>query len=281
MRFRYIMLFSLFLFCFGNRLFGQTVNARQLDDAISSGNVTIVSANGTGYITTVSGRLRNNTANEIQINVIINNGVYFSNSGSGQNMLALAILMANNEYYSSGTTKYIILPANATENITFKAYCTDRAKDAPKQNETLTRNNMPAGLRSIAAKLSNYHAENFDKDTGRIIQLALWREQRESIADIASIFDFSEKEWSDSSYILGVSDVHARVVPGTYSYNSSYTVGITGDGFAMSWEGNTYRGTYMVIGNTLILKSTEGKKFIFTIVNNAIQDREGDNWPRR
>jgi len=286
MRFKCSILFSFLSFFFISQLFGQTVNARQLDEALASGNVTLVSANGTGSASgySVNGRLRNNTQNEILINVLLNNGLYLSNSGNGQNMLALSILLEGLRYSTSGMTRYISLPANATTNIVFGAYCANREKDTPKTYETFTRTNMPASLQSLAVRLSNYYAINYINETGPSIQLALWRGQGETLVNIAGIYNFTLENWSASSNILGLPVIPPRpVASGTYSYSSSYTVTITADGFTMNWGGQTYRGVYIVVEDVLILKPVMGDSglFAFTIVNNGLQDDEGDLWRRR
>jgi len=264
-------------------LFGQAVNVRDFNEALTSGNVTLESANGTGYISTVTGRLRNNTRNEIQINVSITNGLYFVNSGAGQNMIAVAVYLEGNRFYRSGTIRYIILPANTTTNIIFVSLCADREKDAPKTNELLIRTNMPSNLQSIATRLSNYYAANYGTAVNEPIQLALWREQRESISDIAAIYNFTAEDWTTSSNILGLPPPPIDPIPaGTYSYSSRYSVTINGNNFTMNWEDSIYRGTYIRIDNAIILKATSGDyKGVFTIVNNGIQDRDGDLWRRR
>jgi len=281
---KFIMVFS-FLLLFGSHIFGQTVNARQLSEVFSNGNVTLISANGTGSISSVNGRLRNNTANEIQINVFVNNGIYLSNSGAGQNMLVLAIVLGDGVYYTSGTTKYIKLPANATTNIRFNAYCTNRDKDTPLENESFTSVSMPSDLQSISSKLSSYYVANFGKNITKPVQLALWRAQGESVADIAGVIGFTEDEWKTSSGILGVIDPPSVLfIPGTYSYSSKYAVTFSGNNFVMVWENRTYNGTYITIANTLILQASSedfGTRVFTVYSSTAIQDKDGDLWSRR
>jgi len=285
MRNKVIILFSLLSFCFTSQLFGQTVNARQLDEALSSGNVTLTSANGSNYISSVNGRLRNNTANEILINIFINNGVYFSNSGVGQNMLAVAVLFEDSSNDRSGTTRYVSLPANAVTNVRFVTFCTNREKDTPKTHESFTRAGMPSGLQSISQRLSRYYADNFGRDVFSTIQLAVWRHQGETAAEIADVYYFTEDDWAASSGILGVADSPTIRASGTYSYSSDYTVILTDGNFSMTWGDLEYSGTYITIGNTLILWADWGDYTgtdIFTVNSvNAIQDEDGDTWRRR
>jgi hypothetical protein len=100
-----LMIISSLLFVFSAALFGQTgsVPPRQLGEAISTGDVTLA-ANGNGGSSgsAVTGNLKNNTTNEIRINVILSNGLYLLNSGSGQNMVATQIFLSNGGIYSIG-----------------------------------------------------------------------------------------------------------------------------------------------------------------------------------
>jgi hypothetical protein len=141
---------------------------------------------------------------------------------------------------------------------------------------------MPSGLQSLATRLSNYFVANFDSHITIPVQLALWRGQGETIADILSTFDLTEEDWAVSSTILGMpNETPVRIVPGTYSYSSRYTVTITDTNFTMNYGGRNYSGNYMVIGNILVLKTTSAGSFVFTVVNNALRDREGDLWRRQ
>jgi len=282
MKRKFLVLLTVFSLILGGNLFAQTVNARQLDEAINSGNVTFVSANGAGNINSVTGRLRNNTANEIMINVVINNGMYLANSGRGQNMLAQAVYQEGFQYYSSGTTRYIRLPANNTTNIVFSALCANRALDTPALNHSFSLASMPANLRTMSTSLSTYYAANFGRNIFSVIQLALWRNQGENVLDIINTINFTFDDWQASSALLGITDPPpVNIVSGTYSYSSMYTLTITGSSFTMNWGGTNYTGTYFVIGNNLALQATNGTLFGF-LVNSPteLMDADRDIWRR-
>jgi len=170
----------LFLGSISTEIFGQSnqVRIRQLGDELSNGNVTL-SANGNGSSSgnAVLGTLRNNMPDKIRINVSLSGGVYLSNSGPGQNMIATQIFLSDGRYYreSGSNSKFIELLPNLNTQITFKAYCADFERDNPSDKETFNNISMPSGFQSISLKISKYQNDNFGVDLVVPIQLALWR----------------------------------------------------------------------------------------------------------
>jgi len=188
-------------------VFGQTVSLRirQLSEAVSSGNVTLsAQGNGSSSGNAVDGVLRNNTPNKIRINVNLSGGIYLSNSGSGQNMIATQIFLSDGGYYiESGTQgKYIELSPKINTKISFNAYCADFDLENPSMFETFSHVSMPFGLQSIAAKISRYEEENFGGDLTVSIQLALWRSQGLNRRKIEEKFDFTNDDWEIATKIL-------------------------------------------------------------------------------
>jgi hypothetical protein len=179
------------------------VRVFQLDEALSSGNVTLTArGNGSSSGSSVYGTLRNNTLNEIRISVTLSSGLYLRNSGSGQNMIATEILLSNGRYSISGTNRFISLSPNVEIQIMFTAYCADFEFDNPSVSETFSRISMPSGLQSISSKISRYENDNFGNDLVIPIQLALWRAQGHSRAAIARKFDFTDNDWEIATLIL-------------------------------------------------------------------------------
>jgi len=185
------------------QLYAQSSQVQQLNEALDSGNVTLTAnGNGSSSGTAIRGRLRNNTAVEIRINVIITRGLYLVNSGMGQNMIAAQVFLGSMEYYMSGSTYYIRLPANSETQVVFVAYCANWDRDNPSASEAFSAAATPAGLIDISSKISRYMADNFDDDEITAVQIALWRSQGNTRAEIASHFRFDDDDWNLSTRII-------------------------------------------------------------------------------
>jgi hypothetical protein len=195
-----------FIFCvFSTELFGQadSIIPRQLSEAISGGDVTLI-ANGNGGSSgaAVTGNLRNNKPNEIWIDVILSDGLYLRNSGSGQNMVATQIFLSDGGYTASGTNKFIRLSPNTNVQIMFLAFCADFERDNPSSSQIFSSAAMPSDIQTISSKISRYMADKFDDDLTIPIQLALWRSQGQSRSDIFEKFDFDDSDWEIATGII-------------------------------------------------------------------------------
>jgi hypothetical protein len=203
---KYSMIILFLVFAFSAELFGQNASVKplQLSQAISNGDVTLI-ANGNGGSSgdAVTGNLKNNRSNEIHINVILNDGFYLRNSGSGQNMVATQIFLSDGGYFTSGSTsKFITLAPNADTGIMFLAFCADFERDNPTSSQTFSSVAMPSGIQTIASKISRYMADNFDDDLIIPVQLALWRSQGQSRLAISEKFDFDSSDWEIATRII-------------------------------------------------------------------------------
>jgi hypothetical protein len=190
---------------FSAKIFGQSVGLRprELSEAIASGDVTLTAkGNGSSSGAAVDGYLKNNTPNELRINVILGEGFYLRNSGSGQNMIATQIFLADGEYSSDGTQDFIRLFSGANAQIMFLAFCADFERDIPSSNEAFSVAPVPAASKTIASKISRYMADNFDSDDTTAIQLALWRSQGQTQPVIASKFQFTGVDWDTATRIM-------------------------------------------------------------------------------
>jgi hypothetical protein len=197
----------LFLASIATEIYGQSNQARirQLNDELTNGNVTLsAKGNGSSSGNSVLGTLRNNTQNRIRINVTLSGGVYLSNSGTGQNMIATQIYLSDGSYYSEGGSllKFIELLPNVNTQISFNAYCADFERDNPSDKETFSNIAMPSGLQSISLKISRYENDHFDDDLTIPIQVALWRSQGENRTTILKKFRFTDADWEIATKIL-------------------------------------------------------------------------------
>ena len=203
------ILFFTVLLCIvlpATELFGQVVkvNPIQLSAALSVGNVTLTATgnNASSGVGAVQGTLRNNTSVEIGINVNITGGLYLSNSGAGQNMLATRVFLRGGRYTQSGTNRYITLSAGASVEISFEAFCTDLELDDPTSEESFSTGSMPSVMLSISTSITRYISDHFDVSLTIPVQLALWRAREKSEEEIEERFRFNRTEWAISTTIM-------------------------------------------------------------------------------
>ncbi|MDR1654623.1 MAG: hypothetical protein LBR96_01395 [Treponema sp.] len=202
---KHVMIISFLFFVFSMELFGQAdfITPRQLSEAISSGDVTLTAnGNGSSSGSAVIGTLKNNKSNEIFINVVLNDGIYLRNSGSGQNMVAAQVFLSNGVYTTLRTNKFIRLSPNANTQIMFLAFCADFERDNPAATEFFSYAAMPSGIQTISSKISRYMADKFDEDITIPIQLALWRSQEQSWEAISEKFIFDDSDWEIATRIM-------------------------------------------------------------------------------
>jgi hypothetical protein len=200
-KFSVLLLFAILV---SNGVFGQSSSrVRDLGEALTNGDITLT-ANGNGGSSgpAVNGYLRNNTRIEIRINVILSEGIYLRNSGDGQNMVAIQVLLGDGGYFSDGKRNFISLPARESSLIVFSAYCADFGLDNPSASQTFSRASMPAGIQSIVSKISRYTVANFGSDNTGAVQLALWRSQGQTRSKIAQKFSFTDADWELATKIM-------------------------------------------------------------------------------
>ena len=198
------ILFLIIMLFLAAGVFGQSnTRIRQLKELLDNNDITInVQGNGSSSGTSILGTIRNATSAEIRLNVIINDGIYFQNSGKGQNMIAVQIYLSDMSCFGNENDYFIILRPNALTPVAIIAYCANFELSNPSASEKFTAARTPSNIRNISAKISRYMADNFDADETIAIQLALWRTQGKSRSEIAAIFEFSDSDWNLSTIIM-------------------------------------------------------------------------------
>jgi hypothetical protein len=188
MRRIFFCVFLLTIFTGG--IFAQQV--LNLDDALNRKQVSVsIAGNGSSSGASLEGTIQNLTGSTLQINTVIRGGVYFINSGVGQNMAAVAVYLGGGEYYSDGTNTFIQVAARATTPVILIAFCADFDKDNPNSGESFSTAAMPTEISSVIAKISRYMADHPDDDTMAAAQIALWMAEGETAASIRNKFDFT------------------------------------------------------------------------------------------
>jgi hypothetical protein len=94
--------FALLCLCVAGAAFSQDIRVQDLSDSIEAGRIRIESAKGTGASTgaAIQCVLANATAETLYLDIFIRGGLYFMNGGSGQDMLAAAVYLADGSYNS-------------------------------------------------------------------------------------------------------------------------------------------------------------------------------------
>lgn len=153
----------------------------------------------------IKGTLRNNTSAEIRVNVVMTDGIYFTNSSSSaQNMVAVQILDFEFGYYTSGNQYYIPLSPQKTEEINLIAFCANFDRDNPSSEQTFRSSAMPPELRAISAKISRYHADHMTTTEVMVkaTQIALWRIQDWTREEIELQYEVTDESWELSTVIM-------------------------------------------------------------------------------
>ena len=197
-----IITIAVLLFTVTAGLFGQEVSF-ELGAAISAGDVSLsLSGNGKTMGLALSGTLYNNREHNISISVSIGSGLYFNNSGSGQNMIATRIFPTFGINVDTEAVSISLSPKGEI-TVTLNAYCADLLLDNPTTEETLSAGVMPNDLQTVMSQISRYEADNPGSVTPNAIQLAIWRSRGESHISISrKVGAISDKDWDISTAIL-------------------------------------------------------------------------------
>jgi len=178
---------------------------RQLADLIGDGSITLSAAgNGDASGFAVDGYLKNNTANRINVNIILENGIYLKNSGKGQNMIAVQIFQSDGQYFSDGKSHFIAVPAGGRLEIVFNAFSANFDLPNPTSKQTFSVAPIPLDIEHIAIRISKYAALIFNSDVDHTvaIQLAIWRSQGKTRAEITRKLNISNENWELSAKIM-------------------------------------------------------------------------------
>jgi hypothetical protein len=194
-------------FCVAGGLFAQSIISRpvsELNDVLENGQAALT-ANGNGGSSgmVINGHLRNITSGELRINTSINRGIYFKNSGAGQNMIATRIYLKGGQYYSDGSHEFIVLQSQENTEVSFIAFCANLERSNPSPEESFSSDTMPAELQTMAAKINRYLDEHpSDENQTIVAQLALWRSQGKTWNEIGEHFGFTQSDWDTAGVII-------------------------------------------------------------------------------
>jgi len=176
----------------------------QLSVALSSGNVTLT-ARGDNYSSgmgAVVGTLRNNTSVELNINVSITEGLYLRNTGAGQNMVATGVFLKGGRFSRIGANRFIKVSAGANVEIEIEAFCADMDRANPASTESFSTEAIPSAIVAISSSISRYIADNFELDLTLPVQIAVWRTQGHSQAEISAKLSFTGADWEIATTII-------------------------------------------------------------------------------
>jgi hypothetical protein len=161
-----------------------------------------VNGNGSSSGTAVEGYLTSSAARTLRININIADGLYLANSGGGQNMVAVQIVLGDGAFYSDGRSSFIQLVSGERTPVVLVAYCANFDLSNPSDRETFTAAAMPSSIKSIASKIARFTAADPMADLTVPAQLALWFSQGETPSSVAKKFSFSSSDEETARKIM-------------------------------------------------------------------------------
>lgn len=167
-----------------------------LAEVLASGAVTLVQARGNGASSgnSINAVLRNNTGQNIDVDIFMKSPVYLANSGAGQNMIASMVVGSDGAYRMEGQRQFVTLKPNEQMVASMVAYCADFAKENPTAQESFSVAQSPATLAPVITRINDYVRANPDANVTAAAQVAVWMAQGESPEAIANKFEFSEAD---------------------------------------------------------------------------------------
>ena len=166
---------------------------RDLAELIDAGLVNVVSANGKGSSSgaAIDGVIRNESTENLKIDIVMSRAVFFQNGGSGQNMIASMILGEGGKYSAEGEHSFLSLKPSEQVRVTFIAYCADFDKENPTSSEVFTIATAPPNLMGVMRRISAYSRAHPDEDVTAAAQVAVWLAQGISADTTREKFSFS------------------------------------------------------------------------------------------
>lgn len=152
-----------------------------------------VNGNGASSGTSLEGILVNTSESAFEIDTALSKPLYFKNQGSGQNMLATALVGRSGGYYSRGSRTFIEIGRKETKQIAFVAYCADFDRDNPTRFDSFLLGNIPNNMTEIANQLRDHEETTFGKTSNSTValQVALWLAQGVPAHKIRDRFPFT------------------------------------------------------------------------------------------
>lgn len=184
---------------------GYRDNITPLARALDSRELELIGVRGDGSSSghVLHGTLRNNTSRAIRVRVRLADPMYFENGNSAaQNMVATEVYERDLSYYPGNGNPFIEVRARDALPVTFNAYCVDFRKDNPSSGDRLSRRPIPKQYSDIFSRILAYERDNPDADTMVPAQIALWLARQETVASIATNFDFTPEQLTIARQIL-------------------------------------------------------------------------------
>jgi hypothetical protein len=169
------------------------------------GNQAVLRVNGNGSSsgTAIEGYLTSGAAKPLRININIAEGLYLANSGAGQNMVAVQIVLGDGSFYSDGRSNFFIeIQPGTRTSVALVAFCANFDLPNPSAEETFSVAAMPSSIRAIASKIARFTAANPMDDLTVPAQLALWFSQGETPDSVAKKFGFSSSDEQTARKIM-------------------------------------------------------------------------------
>lgn len=142
----------------------------------------------------VNGYLVNLTDRPLRISVYMETPLYLDSSGTGSDMIATRIYQHDMRYHTDRISRWVPLFPGERVSVDLQAYSVNHEKAPPTEHETLTVSQFPPGLQPVATQISWYEGVDRDVLLTRAAQMALWKAQGVSLANLERRFHFTEAD---------------------------------------------------------------------------------------
>ena len=195
MRFSIVFAIGVALITFFSNVRAQ-VRVTDLTSEISEEHIILVSAvgNGSSSGAAIDAIVVNGGASERHVNIHLSRPLYLVNSGSGQDMVASQVFLADGGYLSDGRSSFVTLQPRKQTSIILVAYCVDFDKENPTTGDEFSVGNLPSELNGVLVNIGRYNSAHPQQDITAAAQIAIWLAQGESALDIQKKFTFTDTD---------------------------------------------------------------------------------------
>lgn len=204
--YRCILIVALLCGCAATSVLAQQeIKVRNLSAELDSGRVALGKIKGTGGSSgpAIDAELTNTTNKEIQIDITLDEPLYLTNQGVGQNMFVLGVVTQAGGYMISGSKAFIRVPAKKKVHVKLLSYCADFEKENPAKNESFAIGEVEAGIRPVLERIAAYQRKHPGQDITRAAQVAIWMARGEDPDTIEQKFPFSRQDLKLANELRG------------------------------------------------------------------------------
>jgi hypothetical protein len=174
----------------------QEITLKNLSAEIDSGRVALGKIKGTGGSSgpAIDAELTNTTNKEIQLDITLDEPLYLTNQGVGQNMFVLGVVTQAGGYMIAGSKAFIRLPAKKKVRVMLLSYCADFEKENPAADESFAVGQVEDAIKPVLGRIAAYQRKHPERDITRAAQVAIWMARGEDPDAILKKFRYSRQD---------------------------------------------------------------------------------------